>query len=50
MTIVFSNSSTKVYKLGIFGTKFKYFYFEPTLQSHEFEDIGFKYDNAFFAF
>ena len=29
MTIIFSNSCPKIHRLGIFGPKFKDFYFEP---------------------
>ena len=48
MTIIFSNSSPKIRKSGIFGPKFKNFYFlHKTLQQSKFEGADFKYDNRF---
>ena len=50
MTKVFSNSSQKIRKLGIFSPKFKDFILHQTLQSVKFEGVDFKYDNGFFEF
>ena len=48
MTIIFSISSPKTRKPGLFGPKFKNFYFlHVTLQQGKFEDADFKYDNGF---
>ena len=47
MTKLFSNSSPKIPKSGIFGPKFRYFFHE-ILQIDKFEDADFKYDNSIF--
>ena len=48
MTIIFSISIPKTRKSGLFGPKFKIFYFlHVTLQQGKFEDADFKYDNGF---
>ena len=55
MTIVFSNYSPKIHKLGIFVPKFKDFFLHQTLQikqirGQNLEGFNFKYDNGFFEF
>ena len=48
MTIVFSNSSPKIWRSDIFSPKFKIFYFlHETLQQGKLEGADLKYDNGF---
>ena len=48
MTIVFSNSSPKIWRSDIFSPKFKIFYFlHETLQEGKLEGADLKYDNGF---
>ena len=46
MTIVFKNSSPKLHKNDIFGTKFRLF-FHKILELDKFEGGGLKYGNSF---
>ena len=48
MTILFSNSSSKIRKSGIFSPQFKDFYFlYQTLQQGKFQSNDCKHDNGF---
>ena len=46
MTIILSNSSPKISKSGVFGPKYKDFYFFAQNLA-KFEGADFKYDNGF---
>ena len=50
MKILFSNSSPKIPKSGIFGPKYRRFFFREVLQIDKFEDADFKYYNSFLKF
>ena len=51
MTILFSNSSPKIHKSGIFGPKFRHFcFFLWNFANRQIWGCWFKYDNSFFFF
>ena len=47
MAILFLNSGPRIPKSGIFGPKFRHFFFREILQIDKFEGADFKYHNSF---